>query len=268
LALSLGGTRAHADLLLNISQAGGPSIAINSSTGMATLSGEAASTTYTFLIDNQIVVFMTNGAGTATGTFIPSNATTSFEADGITVGMVTLSSVFGDYSITNVTATKTQSPSFSTIQDLTTNASNVSLGTAATLTITPSVNTTVDGAGSTFTAPLGNVNVTSTLAPTILLGGGTVTFLSNVNGTNVPGVALSMSTTGSTAASASVAGLVAPFPASNTLTISGLGVGGMTNISASTQISSLPEPATVTMAFSAVPLLGLAAWRRSRRKSV
>jgi len=256
LGVSLGGSRARADLMLTVTSGAGPSITIDSTTGTATLTGEAASTTYTFQVNGTATTFTTNGAGTAAGVAITANATTiDFVANGGTA-----TTTFDSYAVKDINIAQVTGPANSTFTDITTQVSNLSSGTSSTLTINPS---------TTFASPSGAITVTSALSSSSLQSG-TVSFYSTVNGVNVPVTAplvpLSLSAPGFTSATATVLAGASPVPVSNTLVISGLGAGLTDSITATTTLAA-PEPATLAMVFSVLPVFGLAAWRRGREKS-
>jgi len=244
LGLSLGGTRAQADLTLTISDAGGPMITIDSTTGSATLTAPAGS--YTYDINSQLTTFVVVGSSVTVS--VPIDTTeVNFTANSQT-------STFDAYSRLAVDATPVTGPNGSLLTDINTDVT-AATGTAGALSIT---------AGNVFTSPTGPGTVTSTLSASALQAG-TVTFQSSVNGTPVPLVPLSLSAPGTLTASASML-LTSPLNTSNTLVISGLSAGLTDSITGTTTLSNLPEPATLAMVFSALPMLGIGAWR-SRRKA-
>jgi hypothetical protein len=253
LGLSLGGSRARADLTLNVSEAGGPSIAINSTLGTATLTGEAAGT-YTFLIDSQLVTFVvpTNGAS-VNGSFTADNQVANFKAN---AGGTT---TFGDYSAVTIGITQTTNSLGSLLTDINTDVTASNVATAGALTIS---------ASNPFGGPSGLVPVTSDLSASTIQSG-TVTFKSTVNGTDVPGVPLSLSSHGDTFVTTNLP-LSSPFSTSNVLVISGLNAGLTDTINGTTTLGPavVPEPASLAIVFSALPMLGFAAWRRRRTRPV
>ncbi len=118
-----------------------------------------------------------------------------------------------------------------------------------------------------FVAPAGPVNVTTALTTLLLTSGGSVSEATLVNGTQV-GSTLMLSSL-ATATGGGTATVGTPFTLSNVTTIT-LGAGGMVLSTGASTVSGaavVPEPATLAMVFSVLPLLGLGAWR-NRRKSV
>jgi len=260
LGLALGGSRAYADLTLEVKSASGPDLNINSTLGTATLSGEAANTTYVFQINGAPVVFVTDAFGNATNStpFATSNTVVDFVASGALlttpIGSITNLSTFDSYAVSDINATQVTALGKSTFTDITTEVSGTASNTVAPdLTITP---------GTQFTTPAGPVIVTSTLTSSNL-DSGTVTFVSKVNGTNVPSSPLSLSAPGFTTASATMT-VPSPYPVSNQIVISGLVGMGTDSITATTTVSA-PEPSTVAAAVTGLGLIGLASLRRKLR---
>lgn len=285
LGLSLGGSSAYADLTLQLSEAvqgGGTEVLnIDSSTGVATLTG-APIGTYTYSIDGQAVTFIvTDPNAVTTGTpFAPNNAQVSFSAIGTTSMIVPFATdQFGDYSVTTITASQSEGNNKAHIFDVSTDvggtANNGSGGNSANspLTITPGY--------ESFTMPVGPVVLQSVFSPTSL-DSGQVTFSSTLpapsSGTTPtltetaaefaanPGMGMSNSVIGDTVLSQLEPSPAAPsYLAENQIVISGLASGDTDSFSATTNISPTPEPATMALAFSALPILGIAALRRRRK---
>lgn len=261
--LTVGGSSSYADLTLNISQAGGPAIAIDATLGNATLTGEAANTTYIFAIDNQAVTFHTDGSGNASATFTPigpggpSNSSVSFVANGTDVGLLHLSTAFGDYTVNTINATETQTviPNRARLNDVTSNVSNASSGTAAALT--------VNAGYESFTSPTGLVKLQSILTGSTL-DAGLATFTSTLNGTTTPSISFTPGMVGVSSAQVTVPASTGPAPylLTNSLVISGLGFHNGADLTATSNVLATPEPATLASALLALPMVAFALRRR------
>jgi hypothetical protein len=138
--------------------------------------------------------------------------------------------------------------------------SQTSITTTGGGTLTITVNDTG------FTAPgTGLATVTTQLSTTSLTAGGSVSILSRVNGTQVgPTLTLGTAAAG-TMGSGNINIGTPPFTLTNVTTVT-LTAGGMLQSTGNTTVAPVPEPATLFMAFAAVPIFGLGYWRQRRRK--
>lgn len=249
-----GGSRAFADLTLDVHESGGPEIVINSTTGSYTFTGGAILTSYTFQVNGSALTFTTDGSGNKSGgagTVSTNNTTVSFKADG-TDGTA---ASFGDYVIHSVTATQhtNGSGSKSSINDITTDV-------GGTNSSTKDLNI---GATYGFTQPSStHVLLESVLSPSNI-DSGAVTFTSSLNGTTTTPLTATAPSTQITSTPATPASN--PYDVSNLIVIHQLATGDTDNISATTNVYATPEPATFAMALSALPLVALALRRRGAK---
>jgi len=144
-----------------------------------------------------------------------------------------------------------------------------STATGATLTITET------STGGNFTPPAGAVTLSTAYAPTRLEGSSTVSVTASGTGGSAS-ITESLSGTGLVppgslppipvvAFSPGVA--TGPFTVTNVITFTPSFTGAVFNESLSTSLSSVPEPASLAMAFSVLPLAGIALLRRRSAKA-
>jgi hypothetical protein len=163
---------------------------------------------------------------------------------------------FGNFSITNGSVGESQgfglSQAFSTALNII-NTDSVS----HTLTITL--------VASKFTAPVPTAGVLSSFTGTTTSGTGSGSLTSMVGATTLAtqtvnpfGTSFANSLTGT------ANGLSAPFSITQTVVLT-LTAGENINFTARTQLAAVPEPGTIAMALTALPLLGLGALARRRR---
>ena len=271
--LAFGGSSAKADLTLTITEAGNatvdPSITIDSTARTFTFSGGGNAKSYDFLINGSNVSFTTLANGTfASGAnaFAANNTVVSFVADGVT-GTTTS---FDNYVIKSLTATESQSPSGSSIADLTTDVgkkggvSGNSPGGSGddSLTISPSY---------AFNVPSNSPNLLlkSTLNPTSIGNQSntgapsTVSFVSKLNTTSTATLSDTSAVSKTTSILVPLPGSL-PYTVSNSLVITRLLPGNTDVIKAQTDVLPTPEPATLAMALTVLPAAFLL---RRRRKS-
>jgi len=173
-------------------------------------------------------------------------------------GQVIFSGVIGVFNI-NITTGTSNAPGTPTLAQLTINNTSI---TSAGFTGSKTLTFTLEDTG--FTAPTGSgLFLISQLANTQLPSGSTVGYQSFLNGTG--GTALSLNTVGGASASNAVSISTTPYTLKTVATVTVTGTGGAQTV----QFNGLtavvvPAPASLLLALSAVPALGLG--RLFRRK--
>jgi len=169
-------------------------------------------------------------------------------------GVITFSGTFGTFNIQISVGT---SNSASGVQpgQLTINNTSITTTSGGALTVTL--------ADTGFTAPgTGNAFLDTQLSTTQLPTGSTVTSHSAVNGTAGGNVTLN-TVSGGLREDIVLVG-TNPFTLSNVTAFNMAGAGTL-QFTGITTVTAVPEPGTMAMAFSALPLLGLGYWRHRRR---
>jgi len=166
-------------------------------------------------------------------------------------GIIIFAGQVGDFQIQLNVGTSNAAGNVSPAQ-LTILNTTINSPTGGTLTVTLT--------DTGFNVPKSDVGVQTQLSTTQVPTGVTVSSKSVINGTNYAPV--SLSTVGGDKATAYLTINSAPFTLSNvtTFTLSGAGTVQFTGLTAVT-----PEPSTIAMALTALPLFGLGRWVRRRR---
>jgi len=170
-------------------------------------------------------------------------------------GVITFSGAFGDFFV-QVSTGSSNSAGGTEPAQLTINSLSITGASSSALTITLT--------DTGFTAPTtSQVELRSQLSTTQLPLGTTVTFTSSLNGS--AGTPLTLTTVGGTTGLDIKALGGTPFTLSNVTTFN-LTAAGTVQATGITTATS-PEPATVAMVATALPILGLGYWRRRRAQS-
>jgi len=122
--------------------------------------------------------------------------------------------------------------------------------------------------GSGFTGPVAPPDVSVltkiTNLSTLLSGVNTMTLTTFLNTTAAGSVSINLDTDAVQQNTQTVASLSAPFSITQQVSVT-LAAGQSIDIQTLSQLTATPEPATVAMALTGLPLLGLGAWARRRR---
>ncbi len=260
--LALGGPHAEASLTLNIQHGGSvTNPAINIVNGTDTMTPNNGSFTFTgaknvqymLTIDGTVETFTTSGTtGSYTGTFTTTN-----------VNQITFSdSTFGEFNISSLTATQGQSAQDSFIDDVNTDVTRNSNTDLRTLTIKTTTSFMQPSTTSVLLQSAVNLTTTDTNASTAL---------SSAIGTGAPVSVTATMANPNPSAAAYVTPGTNPYTVTSQFTISNLGDGTATPISATidarTDIFASPEPATLTMALMAVPATTLMLRRKRKAQA-
>lgn len=260
--LTFGGWEAKADLQLvitdsNVSIGGGNSDTVTltitngetvGSNGTFSLSGAKAGT-YTYTFDNETpqTVVVTTAGGSANGTFVTQDPNSlSFSAD--TVGNVTFS---------NLNAAIAQSPSISTISDTT-----AEIGESGQNNDTLTITTSSSFSQPTYPQLLLTSSLSLDTSASTTDPNAKVAFSSTINGQLTSDVIADASNPNPASSSLLVA-YTNPYAISNTITVTKLSNHGTLDIDALSTVT--PEPTTLIMALTSVPI-GLL-YRRRRARS-
>jgi len=151
-------------------------------------------------------------------------------------------------------------PALLTINNTSISAAGLPANTSSTLTLV------LQDTG--FMGPAGSVTAETQLSTTQLPANTTVTGQTSVNGT--PLTLITLNTVGGGRVFDTVNIATTPFTLTNTTTftvVAGPNGSGPSTVVQFTGLTSVtPEPGTMAMAFSALPLLGLGYWRHRRRQ--
>jgi hypothetical protein len=191
---------------------------------------------------------------------------------GQTPNAVSFNGAFMDFSVDVDTSSSNFPPGSQLGVDLET-TTNTTLGAAGgthTLhvlaEIVPSGSTTISPLASIPVPTAGTLAVDSQLAttgsPVFFTPGSGVSFTSTVNGTSFGPIAL---TTTPASIDKGFTDGSSPYTLANTTDIKLIGAGAEVGSTGTTTVTATPEPATIAMALSGLPVLGLL-WARSRRR--
>jgi hypothetical protein len=188
------------------------------------------------------------------------HASQSFTVPGGPPAINVISTVYGDFSIEADTATSFGSNANQAMLQVTTLSVRNSASGSKTLTVT------VDQTG--YTVPYApTMLVNSSLSTTNIPTGGTISFVSSLNGGMTPSVSLSGPTVNNSIAAPPTlfSGVTRPYTLDSTTTIT-IGAGLTSNSTGTTTAFAVPEPSSMALAgLGAMGLIGYGVRRRKAR---
>jgi hypothetical protein len=244
-------TSARADFTLTLTDGGtGASIFIDDTTGTYTYShGATGPTTGSFTIDGTTLSY-----SAASGTFSPISNSIAFVSN----------ADFGNFK-TSVTITANV-PGGTNARVFDTNIATKNNGNKG-------ADLTAQVTATGFTAPgsLGSSMLLDNSLAASALDSGRTTFISDLNTQSTTTATVTSTQFGNGNKTDDTQAVVTqtsnPFTLNNTLTLANIAAGDSANVTGTTTATAAatPEPGTIAMALTALPLLGLGAWVRRRR---